>query len=1141
MIRKRLAGGIALSAMAMAFGSAAWAQETTSAVRGTVTDDTGAPIDGATVTVTHEPSGTTRTEETFGGGVFDLRGLPTGGPFTVEVNADGYQGERYGDIFLTIGNPFRITVDLEPSMEDIVVVATIQRAGVDAVGSETVLNRDDIDGVVSVNRDIRDLARRDPLVSQTAGGNQGIRIAGSNPRTNRITIDGVQAQDNYGLNTGGLPTRRGPVSIDAIETFQVEAVPFDVENGDFLGGAINVVLAQGGNELDGSAFIKYLNEGLVGTTLNGARSPRLVTQENYGGTLRGPIIQDTLFYALSYEYYNSADVTDRGPAGAGFPNTITGPSGALTQAQIDNITGIYYNTYGGTRPLGGIPQTLPIYDEKYTGRIDWNINEDHRAFATYRYSESGLRQRTNLNQTSAGLDSQWYLTGEEDQTFAFQLNSDWTSAFSTEARYSQRDYTRLQEPPNGQTFSDVQVCTSLTATSGGSATGCDSIGIVRFGPDQFRHANFLQTQNQQASFSGEYVLGDHLVKAGVQWFRRDVFNLFLPQSDGVYYFDSVADFTAGRANQLVYRNALTNNPSDGAASFDYNVWSAFVQDRWDITDTLTVNAGLRYDAYASDDKPRLNQGFVNRYGFDNLETYAGRDVLMPRISAEWTPLDELKISGGVGLFSGGLPDVFLANSFSNTGVIDNSFDFRRSTAGVLSENNGNVNCSLATPIYGGFTGPQVCSDALNVPVNSGFGQSVPASVQAALGSLTASPFGETNSIAPDFEIPSDWRANFSAKYDRWGYDFGFDAVFVRTNEGLAFRDLRAVPLLINGQRALTPDGRVRYDGLTTAIRNSVSGTTVSTPPSAIPLSSTGAIGNNRDIQAYNPGEESEYITVAFSVAREYDFGLDWSLAYTFQDFDEYSAAARFASTASSLYGDQFTALDPNAPVSGRGLEQIDDSWKGELNWRRNFVGDLETRFSLFGEWFSDRPSTPTMGTVGGGRSTTFGVNRANQIAYIPNFSGWNGTSTTLPNDTRVVFDTATTAQRVLNSVRQFNLPQGQIAERGSIENDDIARFDLTFSQELPALRDSHRMLLTFEIQNLGNLINDEWGIIRTRTETGVRLYDVTCAGADGVADNDGQLTCQTYRITNANTTATSETLDSETSRWYIQIGLKYEF
>lgn len=255
----------------------------------------------------------------------------------------------------------------------------------------------------------------------------------------------MQAQDDFGLNTGGLPTRRGPVSIDSVEQFSVQAVPFDVENGDFLGGAINVVLRQGTNDWAGSIFGNFLNEDLVGTKIRGTTIKTLVEQDNYGGTLRGPIIEDRLFVALSYENYESVDVTSVGPAGGGFATTIIGPTGSpMTTENIAAVTNVFANTYRSTFAFGSIPQTKPITDEKYTARLDWNITDAQRAALTYRKSESGLIQRTNLNTGTAGLDSQWYLTGEDDETMALQLNSNWTSSLSTELRVSQRDYTRLQ-------------------------------------------------------------------------------------------------------------------------------------------------------------------------------------------------------------------------------------------------------------------------------------------------------------------------------------------------------------------------------------------------------------------------------------------------------------------------------------------------------------------------------------------------------------------------------------------------------------------------------------------------------------------------------------------------------------------------
>jgi outer membrane receptor protein involved in Fe transport len=1144
MFGKKFMGGAALTALTLAMATPpAIAQETTAVLRGDVFGSNGGPIAGATVTVTHEPTGTKSTEQAEGG-QFNFRGLRVGGPYTIEVTAPGFKPSKEEGVFLTVGDPYLVDFELVGVNEEIVVTAR-RPVGAAITGSGTRLGADAIEGVVSVNRDIRDLARRDPLASQNARGDGGISIAGSNPRTNRITIDGVQAQDDFGLNTGGFPTRRGPISLDAIEQFAVEAVPFDVENGDFLGGGLNIVLAGGSNEFDGSAFIKYQNEGMVGTRLQGLPVKALISQDNYSATLRGPIIPDTLFFALAYENYESFDPTTTGPAGQGFASTIVGPTGAaMTQANIDAVTNVFRNVYNSTYNFGSIALTKPITDEKYSARFDWNINDDHRASFTYRVAESGLIQRTNLGTTSAGLDSQWYLTGEEDTGYTYQINSNWTDRLTTEFRYSKRDYVRLQEPPSGQEFADIRVCSTATNLDAiGQAqpllncrNGATAVGVVRWGPDQFRHANKLETNNTQIQFSAEYELGDHLIKAGYQDQQQEVFNLFVPNSDGTYYFDSIADFQAGLANQLVYRNALTGNANDAAARFTYNVRSLFAQDTWDVTDALTLSYGVRYDAYTDEGGPALNPNFTARNpGQRNTETYNDRDIVMPRFSFNWDPSEKLRLSGGLGLFSGGLPDVFISNVYSNTGILDNTIQIERVAGGTFVETTGST----------GFT-QAIGAAALNVGVNPNFGRAsnFPAAVQNFLAGGGAPIAAETNVIAKDFEIPSDWKANISIKYDVWDdWRLTFDGVYVKGKDGLAFRDIRVRPLIVNGAQALTPDGRIRYDGLSTAQRTSIVGTTVQAVPSNIPTAANGAPGSNRDIQAYNPSQDSEAWTLAFGAGKEWDNGFSVNFVYTLQEVEDFSSSARFSSTASSLYGGQFASFDPNTAVKGKGQEEVEDAFKLGVGFRHNFFGELETRFDLFGEQRAGRPSTFTM-NAGGGRNATFGVNRGAQLAYIPNMSGTvsqisPGGAWTVSSDSRVAFDTLATADNLRSMINRFSIPQGGIVPRSSYQNERVSQFDLAISQELPTFFQGHRTLFTMEIQNVANLVNDEWGIIEEFPED-FRLYDVSCAGADGVADNDGVLSCNRYRISSINTNQ-GEPRNTERSRWAVVFGLKYEF
>ncbi len=1153
MVSKKFWNGAAVTALTFAFGGGvAIAQETTSSVRGEVTSEDGQPIVGAEVTIIHEPTGAVSSEASINGGLFDIRGLRPGGPYTIEVSAMDFQPERVEGVFLSVGDPFRIVVDLEASQSDQVIVITAQRrSAIDTTGSATALNRDAIDGVVSINRDIRDLARRDPLVSQNVRGDGGISIAGSNPRTNRITIGGVQAQDDFGLNTGGFPTRRGPVSIEAVQEFAVQAVPFDVENGDFLGGALDVVLAGGTNTFRGSVFTNYLNEGLVGTRISGTdiRIPR--SQENWGATLRGPIIPNTLFFALSYETYTSIDGTDRGPAGESYANGfagLTGASNTLTRADITAGTNVFRNTYQSTFAFGDITPSKPVTDEKYTVQLDWDITDDHRATFVYRSAESGLIQRTNLAATSVGLDSQWYLTGEEDLTYSLQLNSDWTDRLSTEVRYSLREYERAQMPPSGQAFADISVCLSPTALDTGGtlpfqncriANNTTGVSVVRFGPDQFRHANELATTNEQLNFSAEYELGSHLLKAGFQFQRTDVTNLFVASSDGVYYFDSIADFTAGRANQLNYNNAITNNPKDAAAVFSYDVLSFFAQDTWDISPNLTVNYGVRYDTYAVDGEPARNPNFINRYGFDNQVTYDGLDVVMPRLSFEYQPTETLEISGGVGLFSGGIPDVFISNSFSNTGILTNSITFQRTPTSQnatsflagpgnwLTETTGAVNC---------FTTSQTCLDALNVPVNSSFGTSIPASVRAALGGTTSSPTSETNSIAPNFEMPSEWKANLSVQFDVAEWNLGLDVVRTWAQEEIGFRDLRVNPLVINGAQALTPDGRVRYDNLAAAQRTAAAG-------AGLTVNSTARDpGTGRDIQLYNPNAESESTTIALSAGREWENGVSLFAAYTWQEADSLTVSTRFSSTASSLYGGYFADRDPNGPTVGRSFDAVNDAFKMQLTWRHNFVGDLETRFDLFAETRTGRPSSFTA-SYGGSRNASLGVNRGGQLAYIPNLSNTTTTAVAgglaIASDSIVVFDSQASIDNLVAAVNRFGIPQGGIVPVGSYDNRNLDRVDLNISQELPGLFEGHSTELSFQVGNLLNMLNDEWGRVEEFGDT-IGLYNVSCAGATGLADNLGVAQCSRYRISNV-TTVFSSNRNVDQSLWFMQVGLRYRF
>lgn len=247
-LRYLLAASVVSLAATTMIAAPVAAQETTSAVRGTVTDADGNPIPGASVTVLHQPSGTRSELTSDANGNFNASGLRLGGPFIVAVSAPGFESAEEEIGFLSAGQAQRVGIVMAAEGQTIVVSGTRQRSAIAlATGAATVLSARDVFGVANVDRSLQNLAQRDPLVTIQPNG-QGIQIAGQNNRFNRFTVDGVDFSDPFGLEAGGLVSTRGPVPLDAIAEFSVEVNPVDIQQGNFLGGAINAQLKSGGNE-----------------------------------------------------------------------------------------------------------------------------------------------------------------------------------------------------------------------------------------------------------------------------------------------------------------------------------------------------------------------------------------------------------------------------------------------------------------------------------------------------------------------------------------------------------------------------------------------------------------------------------------------------------------------------------------------------------------------------------------------------------------------------------------------------------------------------------------------------------------------------------------------------------------------------
>ncbi len=1087
------------------------AQDTTSTIRGDVTQG-GAPVAGAEVVITNVPSGTTSTVTTGADGSFNAAGLRVGGPYTVRVTAPGADAVEVTDIFLTAGQPFRIPVEIGSADEAIVVTASRTGAREQSQGPITTLTREEIEGVASVTRDIRDIARRDPFANIDPSNSRTIEIAGQNGRLNRFSVDGVQFSDDFGLNNGGLPTSRGPVPFDAIEQLSVKVAPFDIEEGDFQGGSINVVLRSGGNRFTGSAFYTFLNDDLTGDSIKG--NPVLLDfkSEQYGGFLSGPIIKDKLFFAVSYEKLKESDPVDEGPTGLGFAAEIP----RLSEAQVNQISSIAQSRYGFDTL--GIGRTNSEQDEKLSAKIDWNVTDDHRVSLTY-IRNKGSQQFTQNNVVSTtgptfGFRSNGYELQEEINSGAFQLNSTWSDRLSSELRVSYRDYNRDQTPFGGRDIAQFEVCLDPTSVNAGnnSLTTCGSTATsnprVFFGPDISRQSNDLNTENLSVDFDLTYQAGAHTIKGLFGYTETDVFNLFLQRSLGDYYFDSIADFQAGNANRVRIGGTPSGDVNDAAAQFSTQTFTFGIQDDIDVTDLLQVSIGARYDLFAGEDRPPLNPNFLARYGFSNREIFSGLGVFQPRVGFNWKPIDRLIIRGGVGIFAGGTPDVFLSNSFSNTGQLTNAIDISRNTSAA--------GCS---PTPGGLTpaaAAAFCAGALNGVNGRTFSPALLSFLQTNTASFAAAP---VNAVDPDFDPPSQLRATLSASYEADlgflgdGWLFGADFVYGETRRGITYTDLRSVPI------GTLPDGRTRYGPF------------------------GGAATNNQDLLLTNDNRGRSYIAVA-RFDKEWDFGLGIGASYTYQDIKDANAIT--SATAGSLYGNN-AFEDPNFAAYGRSIYEITHAFKTSINYKRAFFGDYETNFSLFAEYRSGRPFSYTFRDPASGRSPVFGTNgnSARYLLYVPQ-SG---------SDALVSYDSVAT-QNALNSfiddTKGLRKYRGMIVPKNTGTSPGNWKVDLHVDQELPVpLWSQARIKLFADVENVLNLLDSDWGVQRqvpfSYLASVVNVQCLSAPVATGTTPGAGVVAtspaggCAQYRYANFQQPDIVIQNQNRQSLYQIRVGVRFEF
>lgn len=1102
MCRKAIQSA-AVASLFIAVPVAGFAQETTSRVRGVVLAPDGAPAPGLSVTITDTRTDSSRTVSTSGTGTFAFTGLSVGGPYTIRVAGGEYEGTVVTDIYTSLSDVTDFTVRLEEQteIEEIVVTASAVQSVSLAVGPGTSFSIEDIQSMPSIQRQIRDVIRVDPRVSlgrADNGAGYGISCLGGHPRSNSITIDGAVANDGFGLNEGtGTSARFAfPIPYDTIASAAVEFAPLDVQYSQFTGCAINVVTKPGSNEFTGSAFYLFNDDSLTGDTLEG---DTVITEpfedKNWGFDISGPIIKDKLFFTVAYEETDEGGVQSLGPIGAGFAN-----EDFVTIEQAEEIKDILQSQYN--RDPGDIVRELPQTSERIFVRLDWNVNEKHRAAFTYTDLEE-----LNLDPDDLGFDGFTFSDnfeneGIEQDTISARLFSNWTDAFSTEFRYSRFDVTDIQGPLAGGEAQGPDPKVRISVEDGAGDP------LLLSGPGFFRSANDLQYQIDQLKLAGDYILGDHTLTFGYERETRDIFNLFIPNATGTLVFDSVEDLRNGDIGFAFFSGSLSGDPRDAAASFERSIDSFYIQDEWQLNSAIRLIGGIRYDSYSTDDVPPQNPIFEQRYGFANTQTFEGLDLLQPRIGLTWdlpgTAWGSTQLTLGYGVFGGGDPTVHFANAYQNFGgAIGGSTIFDAPCTGAdLDAFNG-----------GAFSGLPDCM------------------VQAA----AADAQGNTGAVAavdPDFELPENHRFSIGLNHFTKS-EIGFiadwnvrlDYIYTDHKNAVDWVDLRLSP---NG--VTLPDGRPQFfevDPLQPGCNATFIGIRqgfANAGTNGGPCDDTG--NSNQDILMTN-GVEGSTSSVSLQLAKSFQLGsdtsLDLNIGYAYLDAEVGNPVN--SSTAGSAYEEVATAVLNNVRL-GPALWANEHNLVLRARLEHYFFENHPTTIGLFYQRRSGRPFSYTYedDTV----EDYFGDSDDEErvLLHVP-----TGPDDPLYDFSQLSAEQVSALFAFLDSSGLSRFAGGVVPKNG-FDGPWSTDLDIRISQAVP-LPGNQSIELFVDIENFLNLIDDDRNVRRyTNTgdiQEGVRVLEVL--GDTGNTDQ--------FVVSDWFDEGTLRDVDDSVYR--IQLGFRYQF
>lgn len=1076
------------------FTTMLFSQVTTSSLTGKVTGEDKKGLSGATIEAVHEPSGTRYHTASQADGSFTIPGMRIGGPYTITISYVGKKPETYSDIMLQLGTPSVLDAkltDANTALKEVTVSASGKKSGrlisTDRKGTATNVGRRTLESLPTLSRSITDFTKLTPQANGTS-------FAGMDNRFNNLTIDGSIFNNSFGLQAlPGSQTNSTPISLDALEEFQINLSPYSVKEAGFTGAGINAVTKSGTNTLHGSVFYNHRNEKYVGK--NADKTKITVADfdvKQFGFRLGGPIIKNKLFFFINAEAERRTD-----PGNAFLANNGDAVNDAnetrVKATDLDALSSFLATKFGYvTGPYSGY--SFKTYSNKALAKIDWNINDVHKFSFRFNYlrsyrdvpvSNSGGFNGRRDNLFAVAYQNSNYIINNDIYSAIAELNSNFSNKISNNVIFgftANRDY----RSSNSSVFPLVDIL------EGGR-------NYISFGYEPFTPNNTLNTDTWQFQDNLTFYRKKHTYSTGVNVEAFKFFNSFTPTLYGQYAFKSLADFYTS-ANAFIANPNLTTNPVQlQAYNLTYSaqaggaLWAAttkayslgaYIQDEFSPFKNINITYGARMDV------PFFKETGIQN---DSVSSYVFRDeqgkylplstkrlpgahpLFNPRGGFNWdvTGKKQTQIRGGLGLYSGRPAFVWISNQMGNNGVQSGSIAATNTTAFAFNTDPKRwIPTTITTP-----------APSYNIAVTD-----------------------------KDFKFPQIFRTNLAIDQQLpWGMVASVEFLWSKfvNNVNYINANVKEATATFAG-----PDNRPRFGGygLSGAAANAANRINTKISDATVLKNTDGGSTSNFSIKLERPFKKN----------------LSWLLAYNRGYSKDLISAG---SIAFSSWSQNFSVNGNNHPDLAYSNNDLPNRFIGSLSYRVEWLKKAATTFTIFYESKDQgRASYIYTGDFNGdqisGNDLIYIPNNASELIFLPFTSG---------STTYTAQQQADAFWAYIQQDAYLSKHTGQYAQRNGLKLPKVDRWDLsiaqTFSQSKWNMK--HNIELRMDIFNIGNLISKNSGVgdvVNTNallTPKGVNASGVPQFNMNLV---NGSLDYKTYRK--------SAALGDV---WQMQLGVRYSF